>query len=136
MVTKTGREFLSRYMPAGTLKVGNQTYTFDKAGDRAKDALYIRSNNEMGALGLNRTFQKDKDLPVNFTQHAEDITKGVRQVIDLNTSMDTKKATTVLGHESFVHADKDADRLNQPSAGSGSTAQHPAHAGSLQCRLP
>jgi hypothetical protein len=113
MSTKTGREFVSRYMPAGSaLKVGDKTYTFDKAGDRAKDALFIRSNSEMGSLGRNSTFQKDKDLPVNFTQHAEDITKGVRQAIDLNTKLDAKQATGVLGHEAFVHTDKDADRLN------------------------
>ena len=44
---------------------------------------------------------------------SDDITQGVNQVIGLNNELNHKEATNTLGHEAFVHADKDADSLNK-----------------------
>lgn len=111
--TKEGKAFIGRYMAKGQkLSVGGKTYSFSSNGDRAKDVLYIRSS-KMGANGLNRTFAKDNTKELNQTTISDNVTEGVSQVIDLKNGLSEKKATMTLGHEAFVHADKDADRLNE-----------------------
>jgi hypothetical protein len=117
MSTQTGRNFIGRYMSKDqTLTVGNKTYTFNSTGDRAKDNLYIESTSEsrMGDRnGLNRTFTKDFNKELSEVGLNDNITKGVNQVIDLKEGLSEKKATMTLGHEAFVHADRDADKLNE-----------------------
>lgn len=44
---------------------------------------------------------------------SDNIRNGVNQIIDLKNGLSDKKATMVLGHEAFVHADRDADALNK-----------------------
>ena len=110
--TKEGRAFIGRYMAEGqSLDVGGEKYIFNSTGDRAKDRLWLRSS-EMRANGLNRTFTKDMKKELNQVGTSDNIVQGVNQVIDLKIGLEEKKATMTLGHEAFVHADVDADRLN------------------------
>ncbi len=104
-------------MSAGeSLVLNGQTYTFNKTGDRAKDLLSIASWNNLGAKGTNVTFVKDRPTPLNQIA-ASDVQKivknGVRQQIYLDSEMDSREAAGGLGHEAFVHADKDADALTE-----------------------
>ena len=111
--TKEGRAFIGRYMSQNqTLRVGGKSYTFNSTGDRAKDVLFIRST-DMGREGLNRTFTKDKNKELNQVDLSDNVIGGVNQVIDLNNKLNDKESTMTLGHEAFVHADKDADALNE-----------------------
>ena len=108
--TKDGRAFVGRYMAKGQkLVIGGETYTFNQTGDRAKDVLWIRSS-DMGNYGMNRTFTKD-NKELDQIGSTKDLTEGVNQVIDLKIGLSEKRTTMTLGHEAFVHADKDADKL-------------------------
>ena len=119
--TNAGRAFIGRYMQAGTeLNVGGKVYTWKVGGDRAKDNLIIKTTDNLTAKdgskcnGLNQTFKKGtnretNELSVSETKQAQK--EGVNQVIQLDSKLDSKKATMTLGHEAFVHADKDADAL-------------------------
>ncbi len=115
--TKEGRTFVGRYMNAGDkLVVGGKSYSWDKSGDRSKDLLQISTTDNLGAKGLNRTFKKGTFKETNTLSKSEmheAAGEGVKQVIQLNSNLEEKEATVVLGHESFVHADKDADRLTE-----------------------
>jgi RHS repeat-associated protein len=126
MSTKTGMTFISRYMSAGeTLVVNGRQYTFDKTGDRSKDLLSIQSRS-INALGQSRTLVKGtaRELKESFSSDVDKTIKnGVQQIIALNKDIDEKTATGVLGHEAFVHADKDADALNELEANSQNMTQ-------------
>lgn len=64
--------------------------------------------------GQNSIFTKEnKRLTDNdFSVYNSNLIDGVNQVIDLNANIDKQQAAHTLGHEAFVHADKDADALN------------------------
>ncbi|MDR1347879.1 MAG: DUF6443 domain-containing protein [Prevotellaceae bacterium] len=124
--TQTGRAFVGRYMSAGeTLVVNGRQYTFDKTGDRAKDLLSIQSRS-MNPLGQNQTLikgttrQTKEYVPSDVDKT---IKNGVQQTIALSKDIDEKTATGVLGHEAFVHADKDANALNELEANSQNMTQ-------------
>ncbi|NOQ27735.1 MAG: hypothetical protein GQ564_20420 [Bacteroidales bacterium] len=113
--TSAGRVFVGRYMQAGQeLSVGNKTYTWNKSGDRSKDFLQISSIANLGRKGLNSTMKKGTYRTTNAltpSEMAETAVEGVYQAIQLDLDLSSGSATDVLGHEAFVHADKDADRL-------------------------
>jgi RHS repeat-associated protein len=124
--TQTGKTFVGRYMNAGeTLIVNGQKYTFNKTGDRAKDLLSIQSRS-MDALGKNKTLIKGtaRETSESFPSDVDKTIKdGVQQIIALNKNIDEKTTTGVLGHEAFVHADKDANALNELEANSQNMTQ-------------
>lgn len=98
------------------LSVRGKSYKFNKAGDRAKDDLWIRSTELPKSVnGRNYVYTKKFQTFVddNFSIYNSNIIDGVVQVIDLNPDLDRKQAAGVLGHEAFVHTDKDADALNK-----------------------
>jgi len=120
--TTDGYNFVSRYMSAGSsLTVNGQTYNFSGTGDRANDLLSFRSA-EMydqshpdngGVLGDNMTYTKNGLFYANDAQSESEITGGFRQVIRLDKGLSEVDASVTLGHEAFVHADKDADKLTK-----------------------
>lgn len=110
--TSEGRAFIGRYLEKGTYEFYGTKYTFDKTGDRAKDNLYLVSST-MEDKGLNRTLVKGKAKDIRQATLNDDITQGVDQVIDLQIGLNEKESSVTLGHEAFVHADKDADKLNK-----------------------
>ncbi|MDR0659383.1 MAG: hypothetical protein LBG19_00975, partial [Prevotellaceae bacterium] len=112
--TKEGRAFIGRYMAEGqSLKVGGRTYTFSSTGDRAKDELRIASA-DLGknVLGNNKTLIKGSEKNILDATINDNVVDGVIQVISLDNSLSEQEATYTIGHEAFVHADKDADELN------------------------
>ena len=51
--------------------------------------------------------------PLNQATANTDVSKGVAEVITLNSDMqNTQQSAKTIAHEAFVHADKDADKLN------------------------
>lgn len=118
LLTPEGLQFVGRYMSKGaTLQVGDKTYKFNEEGDRSKDKLWIRSSEMEGRLGHNEVytkvgFQKLNDDKFGLYNKQSNIIDGVHQVIDLKNSLSVEQAANTLGHEAFVHADKDADALN------------------------
>jgi hypothetical protein len=117
MSTKAGKAFIGRYMSANVqLKVGNKVYSWDKSGDRAKDFLQISSMSNLRANGRNSTFKKGtykKTNQLSISEMKNTANEGVFQTIQLDASLSSKEAIPILGHEAFVHADKDADRLTK-----------------------
>lgn len=118
LLTPEGLQFVGRYMSKGaTLQVGDKTYKFNEEGDRSKDKLWIRSSEMEGRLGHNEVytkvgFQKLNDDKFSISNKKSNIIDGVHQVIDLKNSLSVEQAANTLGHEAFVHADRDADALN------------------------
>jgi RHS repeat-associated protein len=122
--TPQGRNFLRKYMDANeSLVIGGKTYFVNggKAGDRAKDNLYFMSSGEQGAVNMDkgsvngntRTFTKDLKTQLQFATKETDISKGVAEVITLNSHIQSPEQNAgIIGHEVFVHANKDADQLN------------------------
>lgn len=116
--TPEERAFIERYMAKdATLVVNGKIYKFSADGDRSKDKLWIRSS-EMseGHLGMNSIYtragmQELNDDKFNLFDKESDLSQGVHQVIDINSELSKEKAANMLGHEAFVHADKDADAL-------------------------
>jgi hypothetical protein len=118
--TKEGYAFIGRYMKAGeTLKVGDKSYTWEQTGDREKDWLQIRTDN-INARGRNEVNHKYKNsetkghtintLPEKYVDML--IQKdGIYQIIRISEKLSEKEAVITLGHEAFVHADKDSDIL-------------------------
>ncbi|HCT30821.1 MAG TPA: hypothetical protein DIW31_08820, partial [Bacteroidales bacterium] len=120
--TTDGYNFVSRYMSAGSsLTVNGQTYNFSGNGDRANDLLSFRSAEMFdqshpdngGVLGDNMTYTKNELFYANDAQSESEVTGGFRQVIRLDKGLSEVDATVTLGHEAFVHADKDADKLTK-----------------------
>jgi hypothetical protein len=116
--TQEGKAFIGRYMKAGEiLTIGDKSYTWDKDGDREKDWLQIKTA-DIGARGINEVRHKYNSQvghSVN-TLREEYIDRliqkdGVYQIIFLSEKLSEKEAVITLGHEAFVHADKDADVL-------------------------
>jgi hypothetical protein len=116
--TKEGYAFIGRYMKAGeTLNIGDKSYTWEQTGDREKDWLQIRTDNidVQGRNEVNHKYKSQKDYTINTLpeQYIDKLIQkdGVYQIIRLNEKLSEKDAVITLGHEVFVHADKDADVL-------------------------
>lgn len=118
LLTPEGLQFVGRYMSKGaTLQVGDKTYKFNEEGDRSKDKLWIRSSEMEGRLGHNEVytkvgFQRLDDYEFSIYDKKSKIIDGVHQVIDIKKGLSIEQTANTLGHEAFVHADKDADALN------------------------
>jgi hypothetical protein len=117
--TKEVKAFIGRYMKAGeTLSVGDKSYTWDKDGDREKDWLQIRTYNidDRGRNEVRHKYNKKgysvSTLPEQYI-NALIQKDGVYQIIYLSEKLSEKEAVITLGHEAFVHADKDADILTE-----------------------
>lgn len=114
--THTGFMFVSRFMARGSsLIVGDKTYKFTKDGDRSKDMLWFRSSEMSGINGQTNVYTKknqrlDDD---DFSIYNSNLINGVNMVIDVNSELDMQQTANTLGHEAFVHADKDSDALNE-----------------------
>jgi RHS repeat-associated protein len=116
LATEEGRAFIGRYMKAGTDLYG---YNVSSNGDRASDLLEFKSMDGLdqthpeygGLLGDNQTFRKKGGAFAFDAQSEEEVIGGFNQVVRLDKGLNEVDATITLGHEVFVHADKDADKL-------------------------
>lgn len=121
--TKAGERFIRRFMSKGeTISIGKSTITATENGDRYKDAFWIYSEhyNDNSIRGQSFIFVRNSKGRImqisNNTNLANDIMPiedGVMQVMYLNEDMDVNEATAVMGHESFVHMNKDSDDLSR-----------------------
>jgi hypothetical protein len=103
-----------------TLKVGDKSYVWEQSGDREKDWLQIRTDNinARGRNEINHKYSKIADaqghtintLPEKYVDRLIQ-TDGIYQIIRISEKLSEKEAVITLGHEAFVHADKDADIL-------------------------
>ena len=112
--TEQGKGLIAQFANKGDVILGHK---FNEAGDRAKDLLMLSSTN-MGDNGMNRTFFKSKTGGFggrlrNISSINDNVTNGVIHLVDIKTGLSAEKATSVLGHELFVHTLQDVKKLNE-----------------------
>ncbi len=123
MATKTGKRFLLRFMSEGeTVSVGSSSITAIKNGDRHKDEFWIYSayypdKSIRGQSQIQIRTYSGQSLKVTSNKlsksdfsSAED---HIVQVMYLNEDMSADESTAVMGHEAFVHIDKNSDSITK-----------------------
>jgi hypothetical protein len=118
MSTEQGRAFIGRYANAGQVIVG---YKYENTGEYAQRGIDLTLRNSsrqvMGnRLGLAITYLRNsksgymrlKDVREKNVPSAQ---YKYETIIDLKAGETPEKSAYVLGHEAFVHADNDAQRL-------------------------
>jgi RHS repeat-associated protein len=120
--TKEGFRFASRFAKKGDeLKVDGKTFKFTKDGDRSKDMLLLRTD-KLYSDGVTRVYaNKTNDVTklgseLKSASKTTDISKGVTILLQVQEGYADEKTANTLGHEAFVHADKNADGLDKLDA--------------------
>jgi RHS repeat-associated protein len=120
--TKEGFRFASRFAKKGDeLKVDGKTFKFTKDGDRSKDMLLLRTD-KLYSDGVTRVYaNKTNDVTklgseLKSASKTTDISKGVTILLQVQEGYTDEKTANTLGHEAFVHADKNADGLDKLDA--------------------
>lgn len=119
--TKEGHRFISQFAKAGQTIGGVK---FSTSGTRVNDALVLRSTKDLGAIGRVSTHFRKGNSTNGRLRNAEDINRrggdvdisnGIVHMLQLNSSIDasTSDASMTLGHEAFVHIDKNVEKLEQ-----------------------
>jgi RHS repeat-associated protein len=120
--TKEGFRFAARFAHKGdVIKVDGKTFNFTKEGDRSKDMLLLRSD-KLYSDGVTRVYaNKTNDVTklgteLNSASNKTAISNGVTILLQVQEGYTDEKTANTLGHEAFVHADKNADGLSKLEA--------------------
>jgi RHS repeat-associated protein len=112
--TEIGRNFIAQFARKGDVIGGVK---FNSTGNRVNDILSLNSSsvNMSGRNGLTRTFFKKGEngfgKRLRYANQG-DVGKGFIHLIDLKIGLSEEQSTLTIGHESLIHVNEDAKRLN------------------------